>query len=191
MVRRHGSAERVAPLDLGLQWDVGAPLPHLLQSEHRTFLAFYLSDPPGWDGTFVEIVNPTSPSPEPLGVIEWLRCNGAVLGGPNDEAYHGHRLWSGGLAEVGAYRAAEVANSRWIMDLEKVNRVHPNHRPEAFSSLRHFILGFHDSTFECVAAGFRAYRATISMPEMLAVLATRVDDLGRDSDVPFEQVARG
>jgi hypothetical protein len=40
-------------LDLRLEWDVGAPLPHLLASEGRTFLVFYLKETPErWDGTW-------------------------------------------------------------------------------------------------------------------------------------------
>ena len=192
MVWHPGSEERVIPVDLGLQWDVGAPLPHLLQSEQRTFLAFYLSERlPGSEGPSGEVKDPTSRSPEPLGVVEWLGCRGAALGAPNDEAYHRHRLWLSGLAEVGMYRAAEVTNSRWIMDLETANRVHPNHQPEMFAALRHFILGFHDSTFECVALGFQAWKATISMPEMLATLAVRVDVVGRNSELTFDEVGRG
>jgi hypothetical protein len=45
--------EHAVPFDLGVQWDVGAPLPHLLASGLRTFLAFYLSEPdPDRDGTY-------------------------------------------------------------------------------------------------------------------------------------------
>jgi hypothetical protein len=123
--------------------------------------------------------------------MQWLSCGGAVLGGPNDEAYNGHRLWRQGLSEIGAYRAAEVMNSTWIAGLEKANRVHPQHRPEVYASYRHFILGFHDSTFECVATGFRAWKSEVSMPEMLAALAARLDDHGRESELGFDEVKRG
>lgn len=34
------------------------------------------------------------------------------------------------------------------------NAVHPSHLPESYSAYRHFILAFHDSTFECVAKGY-------------------------------------
>jgi hypothetical protein len=180
-----GTNERVRPTEVGLRWDGGAPLPHLLQSELRTFLAFYLDDP-SRDGTRGEGVDPTSTKPAPIGVIEWLSCMGAVLGGPNDEAYHGHRLWEQGLSSVGAYRAAEVDGSAWVAELERSSRVHESHRPEAYTEYRHFILGFHDSTFECVAAGFRAFRADDSMPHVLAILAVAVD---QRAELPFEEVA--
>jgi hypothetical protein len=35
-----------------------------------------------------------------------------------------------------------------------MNSVHPYHRPEGFKSYRHFVLAFHDSTFECIAEGY-------------------------------------
>lgn len=186
MFWQRGTKEKVHPVELGLRWDVGAPLPHLLQSEWRTVLAFYLSEPdPTWDGTWVNVVDPTSSESALIGVIEWVGCGGAVLGGPNDEAYHGHRLWDQGLSKVGAYRAGEVTDSAWIAERERSNRVHPSHRPGVFANLRHFILGFHDSTFECVARGYRAFRVRESMPRVLAVLAARIDD---DSDLPFDEV---
>lgn len=181
--------ERVRPVDLGLDWDGGAPLPHLLQSEWRTFLAFFRPDPiPGWDGTTIRIVDPASSNESPIGIIEWIRCTGAVLGGLNDEAYHGHRLWAHGLSDVGIYGAGEVLGSRWISSLETANRVHPEHRPEAYARCRHFILGFHDSTFECVAEGFRSFNVHSSMPEILGLLARTID---HDDELPFEELSRG
>jgi hypothetical protein len=45
-------------------------------------------------------------------------------------------------------------NSDWIADLERSNRVHPNHRSSQFDSLRHFIFTFHDSVLEFVSEGF-------------------------------------
>ncbi len=74
------------------------------------------------------------------------------LGGPNDEALHGHPLFERGLDAYGIY---EVLGSSWIRAMERMNSVHPRHRPERFASLRHFIFTFHDVTFECVAAGVR------------------------------------
>jgi hypothetical protein len=186
---KRDTKERVQPIELGVRWDIGAPLPHLLQSEWRTFIAFYLHEPdPTWGRTRVREVEPTSTRADLIGVIEWLGCGGAVLGGPNDEAFHGHRLWDHGLSKVGAYGSAVVENSAWIEELERANRVHAQHRLEAFAAFRHFILGFHDSTFECVATGFRGFRVRESMPRVLGVLAASLDE--RD-DLPFEEVAAG
>jgi hypothetical protein len=35
-----------------------------------------------------------------------------------------------------------------------MNFVHSYHKPETFDRLTHFVLGFHDSTFECLAENF-------------------------------------
>lgn len=163
-------------------------MPHLLQSEDRTFLAFYLPNPtPNWDGLSVRIVDATSSEAVPIGVIEWISCRGAILGEPNDEAFRGHRLWSRGLSAVGLYRASEVSNSRWIAEREEANRVHDFLQPETYARLRHFILGFHDSTFECLAEALRAWKISGSMPDVLATLVAHLDTR---SDPAFEEAAR-
>jgi hypothetical protein len=174
------TGERVRAVDFGLRPDLGAPLPVLVQSEHRTFLAFYLSAyDPDWDGTWVTIVDPTdADAEEPLGVIEFLGCDGAVLGGLNDEAIHGHPLWSTGLEDL-RDAGGEVLDSAWIAELERANSVHPNHTPALFAHLRHFVLLLHDSTFECVAGGFRSYQTRQSMPSLVTLLAGVVN--GRDA----------
>ena len=47
---------------------------------------------------------------------------------------------------------AEVRGSTWIAKEEKRNRV--QFPKSNFSTLRHFIVMFHDSTFECLAVDF-------------------------------------
>ncbi len=159
--------EKALPIDLGIQWDTGAPLPHLLRSEYRTFLTFYLNEQdPDWNGA--------RSAPAHIAIIEWHRCSETLLGWPNDEALSGHRLWERGLKETGHYGAAEVRNSSWIAEIEKGNRVHPRHRPERFAALRHYILLFHDSTFECLAEGYTITKVFKPMPEVLLQLAHRL-----------------
>jgi hypothetical protein len=50
--------------------------------------------------------------------------------------------------------AGDLRNSSWIRSFERMNRVHPRHDPAGFQRLRHFVVCFHDSTFECVAWRF-------------------------------------
>jgi hypothetical protein len=45
-VARLAGESYAVDLDLGLEWDIGAPLPHLLAIERRTFLVFSVKDPP-------------------------------------------------------------------------------------------------------------------------------------------------
>ena len=126
----------------------------MLQSDLRAFLVLFLGD--------------FDPSGDTIGVIEWLRCHGAVLGGPNDEAIMGHRLWDHGLSDV--LWSGEVKHSTWIAHWEAVNRVHAYHRPESYAELRHVILPLKDSTFECLANGF----AVSTTSELLDVVLNRL-----------------
>ena len=168
------SAETIVPVNLGLTWTSGVPDPCLLQSENRAFLAFFLN------------VFDSSNDAAAIGIVEWHACRGAILGSPNDEASAGHRLWEHGLREVGYYSAGEVVNSRWIRHMALVNSVHMYHNASRFSGLRHFVLGFHDSTFEVVCDGFASYETTDSWGSVIARLAERILDL---KPVGFDVVA--
>lgn len=115
----------------------------------------------------VEIPSPDPDSPAPI-----LLCDDAALviafqtrdqlvaivrfdpveamrfGAPNDEALAGHPLMSRGLEPSGSF---VVENSSWILELAGINSVHPVHEPSYYADLRHFVITFHDSTFECLA----------------------------------------
>ena len=138
------------PVDLETRWDVGAPLPHLIANESSVFIVCHASTPdPSWDGTYATVVSPGDTDPAPLLIIEATRCQEVRLGGPNDEALHGHPLAGKGLE---GYRLNEVHNSLWIEHVIRVNSVHPMHSDEGFRELRHFVLPFHDEMVEVLAA---------------------------------------
>jgi hypothetical protein len=140
------------PIEFPVQWDIGAPLPYLLRNDDRTFLVFFLRDiDSDWDGTYVNIRRADDPNPTRLAVVEFKRCICAKMGTPNDEVFHGHPLHGKGFV---GYRPLRVKNSPWIKELETINSVHVAYGPESWSTLNHYIFGFHDSTFECVAESF-------------------------------------
>ena len=93
-----------------------------------------------------------APLGEEAAIVEFDGVKAHCFGMPNDEALPGHPLFDRGL---GAGPAYEVRNSSWIRALERMNRVHPSHHPNLYSRCRHFIIPFHDTTFECVANGVR------------------------------------
>jgi hypothetical protein len=135
------------------QSSVGAPLPVVLANENALLLAYYTESPyPEWDGT-----NPRSVSADttedPVAVMDFGMARAHYFGPPNDEAFRGHPLASRGLSPYGAF---EVQDSSWIRALAEMNSVHPRHDPARYASLRHFILCFHDKTFECIAKTFDA-----------------------------------
>jgi hypothetical protein len=133
------------------QSSIGAPIPFVVSDEHRVVLSYYIQTmDPEWDGRTVRVVGPTNTS-EPLAVVRFKGCYAHMFGPPNDEAFKGHPLASRGLSPYGAY---EVRQSSWIRRLERMNSIHPQHRPEMFKTRRHLIFAFHDSTFECICDGF-------------------------------------
>jgi hypothetical protein len=148
-VDRH---DRVVELTQLPRPSVGAPLPVALADEGRLLLAYLLEVPvPGWDGTWTRLVDPDTADPVVLvrftGVTAWQ------WGPPNDEAFQGHPLADRGLRPYGVFR---VDDSSWIRQVERMNRVHSQHRPEMFSDLVHVVFTFHDSTLEALAREFIA-----------------------------------
>jgi hypothetical protein len=130
------------------QSDVGAPLPFVVSDESHVVLAYLGSEPdPAWDGTSTTSLGPSSMG-RVAAIIHFESPLAHMFGPPNDEAFSGHPLAKRGLSP---YAAFEIKQSSWIRKLERMNSVHPNHRPGMFSNERHFIFAFHDSVFECIA----------------------------------------
>lgn len=164
--------EYAVPLDFPYAWDVGAPLPYLLQNDYRTFVTFLLrEDDPSWDGTYVNVVDPASTSPHSVAVVEFKQCHATKMGAPNDEVFHGHPLHGKGME---AYEAQEVINSRWLAEVEAINSVHSCYNPDHWKALHHFVLWFHDSTFECAAESFDVETFDKTIPDILTELCNRL-----------------
>ncbi len=160
-----GHLEYAETIPFPVQWDIGAPLPCLLANDYRTYLTFYVRVPdPDWDGTYVTVKDPAADSAERLALVEFHHCAAATLGDPNDEVLSGHPLYKHGLE---AYTAQVVRNSSWLKRVESINAVHPQYRPERWRGLLHYILWFHDSTFECLAESFTVRVYEESMAAML------------------------
>jgi len=165
--------DEVVKLDTVPKSSVGAPLPIILSDEGKTLLAYLKSDvPDDWDGSSVRIVDHRSEGP--IVMVEFKAVYALMFGPPNDEAFSGHPLYERGLQP---YAAFEIVNSSWIRSLEKMNSVHPYHRPEEFEKRRHFVFAFHDSTFECVTDGFEVSEMRGSMRTIVPVLADKLSQL--------------
>ena len=140
---------KLQKLDLP-QSNVGAPLPMVLADEHKFVFGYLLQDQ-------------TVDAACPLVVVTVEGCSIFKFGSPNDEALHGHRYSELGLSSYDAY---EVLESDWIAELTIANRVHRNHSDARFSTLRHFIWTFHDSTLEFVASGDEPYSVEIGSHDL-------------------------
>lgn len=131
------------------QASVGAPRPYVCANESRLLLVYDLERLPT-PGPVVHVMDPGT-QPTPAALIEFRCVQAFTWGPPNDETLSAHPLAGRGLRW---YAAQEVRHSSWVRELEQQNRVHPRHDRASFERLRHFILTFHDSTFECVAEDF-------------------------------------
>ena len=160
------------PLDFPVVWDGGAPMPHLFCNDNRTFLVFYeqVVDP-NWDGSYVVMREARSPKPQALALVQFHECRSARMGTPNDEVFHGHLLYGKGFE---GHRAMEVIDSNWVKELERINSVHSQYRPEPWKELKHYILPFHDVTFECVAKRFSVEKRISSLRDLLAEVCDRL-----------------
>jgi hypothetical protein len=164
--------EHAVTIDFPVAWCAGAPLPFLLQNEHRTILTFFVSEvDPNWDGTYVKVQDPGNRSLQRIGVVKFNRCLATKMGSPNDEVQNGHPLDGKGLE---SYRVQQVINSRWLAEIEKINSVHSQYNPDRWRDLRHFVFWFHDSTFECIAESFRVEVVEKNLAEVLAGVCQRL-----------------
>jgi hypothetical protein len=143
-------------IDLGLPWtpDAGAPLPLLFQTDRDTVVIYHPARSTGRAGDRV--------------VLRFDGCLVSKFGYPDDEALPGHPLYERGL---GLYRIFEVLNSSWLEEIrqqnlvsfpgatwwpgpspvaEKLRSQFPD-RPTPPDHPRHFVVTFHDETFECLA----------------------------------------
>jgi hypothetical protein len=128
--------EHVVDLDLGFRPEAAISGALLLRSETLAILTFN-----AMRRTAVDRLEDAGTA-----VIEFARCLLTKFGLPNDEALPGHPLFRHGLEAYGCF---EVLNSRWRKEAEDQNRVQ---FPDTdYSSVRHFIFTFHDSSFECLA----------------------------------------
>ena len=169
----HAKGEEYAAIsDFPVKWDVGAPLPHVVANDYCTFLIFYVREiDPNWDGTYATIKNPADGCVESLALVEFKRCASFRMGTPNDEVLEGHPLSGKGLD---GYTSQVVQNSKWIAELEAINKVHSCYREDRWRKLTHYILWFHDSTFECVAESYEVELFQESVSDLLAKACSRL-----------------
>lgn len=164
--------EYAVRIDFPVQWDIGAPLPHLFRNDYCAYLSFYVHEPdPKWDGTYVNVVNPNDEAPVSLALVEFKSCSIAKLGAPNDEVFHGHPLWGKGLE---GYTPLVVKNSKWLEEIKAINKVHDCYREEYWLNRNHYLFGFHDSTFECIAESFEVSLYKTNMASLMEIICKKM-----------------
>ena len=128
--------DKVIELDLGCVPEAGSSEALLIQTELSAFLTF---------GVRYATGDQTDCAGRAL--VEFPRCIITQFGYPNDEALPGHPLYAFGLKYYGIF---EIMNPSWLKRIDQQNRV-AFPKFDTYAS-RHFLITFHDSTFECLAA---------------------------------------
>ena len=132
-------------------------------------LVYPISEPdPAWDGTHVTSVDPHSPDEHPLAIVEFKSCEHR-LGGPGDESLGDHRLWGRGLTY---YSAHLVHNSVWLNEVAPLAKDRPAR--ECWERKNHYVITFHDSTFECITDGYEITQRRQSFHAALHALVDRL-----------------
>ena len=151
-------SESIFPIDIGVVPEAAISGPVLLQSDESTFLIFNaMKRDPGTD----------SYTDAGQAVCEFPGCWITKFGYPNDEARYAiprtHGL---------SYDVCEVANSEWDKEIVALNR----HRFPDFTmrNKRHFLILFHESSFECLAEDIRCQTSNEPIEAILARLSTRI-----------------
>ena len=117
------------------------------------------------------MIIPKAAEPESVALVQFHHCLSSKLGDPNDEVFHGHPLNGKGLEP---YNVQIVRNSKWIKELETINKVHSLYNPKEWRLLNHYIFWFHDNTFECIAKSYDVEVFQKSMDEVFGEAAKRI-----------------
>jgi len=128
--------------------DTGAPSPIIMCSEYKLNLLFYYDRSAGGNEHISFPKQRNIKEDKGVAILTFNSARIHKFGYPNDEVLLSHPYYTLGLQ---SYEMFEVENSDWIDAIEKMNRAHPLHKPERYTKLKHYIITFKDSTFECIA----------------------------------------
>jgi len=157
--------EQIKELKLGVTPEAAVSGAVLLQSEYSSYLTFNAqkeTDKPSPYGGFYTTEAGTA-------IVEFPGCLISKFGYPNDEAASGIPKYK--EIEI-VYAICEVVDSDWIKELKQVNSyTFPN---TSYSSFRHFLIFFHDSTFECIAKEIKLKISEDPYIEIISELSRKI-----------------
>ncbi|WP_445363336.1 hypothetical protein ACJJIQ_00385 [Microbulbifer sp. ANSA003] len=155
--------ESIEELKLGVRPEAAVSGAVLLQSEYSSYLTFNAqkdTDKPSPYGGFYTADAGTA-------IVEFQGCLISKFGYPNDEAAMGIPKYK----DFG-YDICVVKNSEWVKELENLNNYSfPN---TSYADFRHFIIFFHDSTFECIAKDLVLKLSNQPYSEIIGELSAKV-----------------
>ena len=72
------------------------------------------------------------------------------------------------------YSAHVIAHSRWLAEAENINKVHRHYNPDRWKTRKHYLLTFHDETFECLASGYKIEVFRESLEQVAQIVQARL-----------------
>jgi len=150
--------EHVNRIDVGFVPEAAVSGAVLLQSEYSAYLIFNAMKPVPGSDRFEDAGR---------AICEFVGCTITKFGYPNDEAWFAIPR-TNGLS----YDVCEVTNSEWGQEITALNRHGFPSTPDF--SQRHFLILFHDSSFECLANEMRPELTTEPITAILARLSERI-----------------
>ena len=151
-------SEQINRIDVGFVPEAAVSGAVLLQSEYSTYLIFRAMKPVPGSDRFEDGGH---------AVCEFVDCMIAKFGYPNDEA------WSAiPRTREFDYDLYEVTNSQWNREIVVLNRHAFPDTPDL--SQRHFLILFHDSSFECLANDMRGELTSEPLTTILSRLSERI-----------------
>lgn len=144
------TSEHASVIDWPVRWDIGAPMPFVISSGSRTFVVYYATpNMPPADPEIVKIIGDIKPE-SPVALLEFLGCIDARFGGPGEDDIAG----TASIPGLTPHKAHLVQNSAWVEWLKQVNDGSRESDRLDWLRYKHFVLGFHDERFECIAKSY-------------------------------------
>ena len=145
--------ESAIPIDFPLIWGSSIYTPTVISDGSKLLLVsnFY-SIAQNYDKSTLKVFGDENALSNGVNVIieflGWVDFKSGKIG----EDFIGHPDY---IPSLRSYKTYEVINSGWLRNLKQI--MTPT--GPSFSKSRHFVLGFHDTRFECIANGYyiRAY----------------------------------
>lgn len=150
--------EKITPMNLGFRPEAAVSGAVLLQSERSTYLIFNAMKQSEGSSLLKDAGH---------AVCEFTWCTITKFGYPNDEAACSIPR----IKDVG-YEVCEVFNSDWAREITFLNRYSFPDTPD--STQRHFLISFHDSTFECLASDINVRLSDEPFETILSELSERI-----------------
>ena len=152
-------------------WSTGASYPHVFADGQNIYLIYLINEPhPNFDGTNPREIDNTSDVEYPLALITF-DGNTFKFGIANDEVYGGLPLWGKGLE---FYSAHIVENSKWIKEIDDINKVHLRYNPDRNPESKHYMFLFHDELFEVITRDFKVETFRTTFKELAKKVIERM-----------------